>query len=326
MRRTELAYRRLTLGRVVLRAAPVLPPWRIVELGRVFSRPKPIVRRIPGLLTIAKPQGLEEPAIQLDWLRRIRPQIVEGFPTALEVLARACQKESWRIPRPRVVISRGEVLFPDVRQLIADAFSAPVVDHYNSEEIGNIAWQCPLDPERMHINSDTCFLEIVDSEGRRLPPGEPGSIALTNLYDYTMPFIRYTVGDRGMLLPDADERCRCGSRGPSMALLEGREDDILRMPVGSLVSPRVIVTAMFWHNGEAIPGVHRYQLIQRLADRLEVRVILENAHAPDWREKLLAGAQRAMPGVELDIRQVDSIPLDASGKYKRVICSVPREE
>ena len=86
----------------------------------------------------------------------------------------------------------------------------------------------------MHINQDTCVVEIVDREGNRLPDGRTGSIALTNLYNYTMPFLRYTLGDRGQILP-VESRCACGTRGPVMTLLEGREDDILQLPDGSLL-------------------------------------------------------------------------------------------
>ena len=323
MRQTELAYRRLTLGRVLLRAAPVLPPWRIVEMGRIFSRPRPIISRIPGLVTVATPPGQDAPEEQFGWLLRVRPHIIEGFPTALEVFARACRKERWSPPVPRVVISRGETLFADVRELIESVFRAPVVDHYNCEEVGNVAWQCPLNTQRMHINQDTCIVEIVDREGNRLPDGITGSIALTNLYNYTMPFLRYTLGDRGRILP-VESRCACGARGPVMALLDGREDDILQLPDGREISPRIVVSAMFWRSGEAIRGVHRYQLVQETVDRLEVRVVLGEDPAPDWREALTSGAGKVLEGVELDVRQVDEIPLESSGKFKRVVSTLSR--
>ena len=323
MRQTELAYRRLTLGRVLLRAAPGLPPWRIVEMGRIFSRPRPITNRVPGLVTVVTPPGQDAPEEQLRWLRRVRPHIIEGFPTALEVFARACRKEGWSPPVPRVVISRGETLFADVRELLESVFSAPVVDHYNCEEIGNVAWQCPLHKQRMHINQDTCVVEIVDREGNRLPDGRAGSIALTNLYNYTMPFLRYQPGDRGQILP-VESRCACGARGPVMALLDGREDDILQLPNGREISPRIVVSAMFCRSGVAIRGVHRYQLVQEMPDRLEVRVVLGEDPAPDWREALTSGAARVLEGVEIDIRQVDKIPLEPSGKLKRVVSALSR--
>ncbi len=322
MRRTELAYRRLSLGCVLLQAAPLLPPFRIVEIGRTFSPGKPTVHRVPGLLTVVTPPGQAEPSEQLECLKRYRPQIVEGFPTALEVLARACRKQGWSLPTPRLVVSRGEVLFPDVRQLLESTFKSRVIDHYNCEEIGNVAWECPLDPERMHINQNTCVVEIVDPQGNCLPAGDTGLVALTNLYNFTMPFIRYILGDRGRLLADEPGSCACGARAPSMALLDGREDDILRLPGGQFISPRVVVSAMFWRDGEAIHGIHRYQLVQDAVDRLEVRVVLDEDHASDWKEALVAGARRVMEGVSLDIREVDDIHFDYSGKYKRVVSTV----
>lgn len=323
MRRTELTYRRLSLGRVLLHATHLLPPFRLAEIGCILPPDKPTVSRVPGLLTVVKPPGQAEPSEQVEWLKRYRPQIVEGFPTALEVLARACYQQGWYLPKPRLVVSRGEMLLPDVRRLLESTFKARVIDHYNCEEIGNVAWQCPLDPERMHINQDTCVVEIVDQHGNRLPTGETGLVALTNLYNFTMPFIRYVLGDRGSLLSDGHNPCACGASGPSMALLEGRTDDMLRLPDGRYLSPRVVASAVFLRpNGVRIHGLHKYQLVQKAVDRLEVRVVLDEDHDPDWEEVLVEAALKVLKGVSLDIREVDDIPFDHSGKYKRVVSTV----
>ena len=55
--------------------------------------------------------------------------------------------------------------------------------------------------------------------------GTMGSIVLTNLENYVMPFIRYDLGDR-ILMPENDH-CSCGRTLPVLGQVFGRNDDIL---------------------------------------------------------------------------------------------------
>jgi phenylacetate-CoA ligase len=321
MRSAELKYRQLLLGRVLWRAVSTFPPIRIAEFGRVMVPGRRIIKRIPGLLTIIKPPGQAHPSEQFRWLETYRPQIVEGFPTVLEILARFCVDEAVRPPKPRVIVSRGETLFPDVRQLLEEVFRTRVMDLYSCQEMGNVAWQCPVDPSLMHINQDGCIVEVVDDQGEPVEKGKVGLITLTNLFNYTTPFIRYVIGDRGRLLPDASAPCACGARGPSMALLDGRADDMLLLPDGCRVSPRVAATLLFRSrpDGSRVRGIHRYQLVQETTDQLVLFAVLEDNVDADWVEVLTSAAQRELGGLHLKIHQVSDIAFEHSGKYKRVV-------
>jgi len=320
MTRAEHAYRRLILGRALWRSTRMLPPIRIAEFGRV---PKPNARPITGLrglFTVFKPAGWLSPADQIAALSAFRPKIVEGFPTALEEIARFCLDTRTAIPNPRLVVSRGEVLTEETRGILGSVFRAPVVDHYNCEEVGNIAWQCPRDPTRMHLNLDACIVEVVDDDGRPLPIGETGLIAVTNLYNYTMPFIRYVLGDRGQLLPASRERCACGARVPSMALVEGRADDWIVLPDGRRISPRVALTLLFQRpDGERVAGIRRYQVLQESPGEIVLKLVLDPDAEIGLAETLRATARDRLSGLRLVIREVDAIASERSGKYKRVI-------
>jgi phenylacetate-coenzyme A ligase PaaK-like adenylate-forming protein len=324
-RRAELLYRQFILARVLWTWAPAVPPYRIVELGRVLKGEREIVTR-QGLLTVVKPAGQAHPRNWLDWIRSVRPHVVQGFPTTLEVLARYCHEKNLDVPRPRLVISRGETLFPEVRQLLTEVFGTRVMDLYSCQEIGNVAWQCPVDSARMHINSDACLVEVVDDEGNLLPKGESGLLVLTNLFNYTMPFIRYVIGDIGRLLPSTGERCACGSRAPGMSLVEGRADDLIFLPNGDRMSPRVAVTMLLWcrPDGSRIRGIARYQLIQESQMELTLRIIEDKNADADWKEAVTASAIRNLAGMRLRIEEVADLPFENSGKFKRVISHLER--
>ena len=48
----------------------------------------------------------------------------------------------------------------------------------------------------IHLPDDLCLVEIVDRDGRAVPPGQPGErILVTNLYNPALPLIRFEVTD-----------------------------------------------------------------------------------------------------------------------------------
>src|SRR6266436_5075795 len=63
----------------------------------------------------------------------------------------------------------------------------------------------------------------VSSRGHPVPPGERADkIYVTNLFNHTLPLIRYEITDEVTLL---DEPCRCGSGHRLIADPQGRLDD-----------------------------------------------------------------------------------------------------
>ena len=91
-------------------------------------------------------------------------------------------------------------------------------------EIMSIAAEC----ERrcgMHINSENILLETA------LPPESgPSDILVTDLHNYATPFVRYAIGDIGLL---SDDSCPCGRCLPLLASVVGRTLDTLQTADGN---------------------------------------------------------------------------------------------
>jgi hypothetical protein len=73
--------------------------------------------------------------------------------------------------------------------------------------------------------------EIVDEQGRALPAGSVGEIAVTTLTREAMPLLRYRTGDEGLILQG---ECPCGSVFARLHVL-GRLARRLRLPDGSFL-------------------------------------------------------------------------------------------
>ena len=70
------------------------------------------------------------------------------------------------------------------------------------------------------------FVEILDKNDNILPLGEEGRVVITSLYNKAHPFIRYDIGDIGMLSKQST------TKKPVLETLIGRTNDIAILPSG----------------------------------------------------------------------------------------------
>lgn len=239
-------------------------------------------------------------------LVEISPDTVYGNPTYLHYLVSLADRP---IPvSPMMVISSGEILDPAMKRDILGAFGCPVVDYYGAAEAPFISAECPLH-EGQHLNMLNMLVEIC-RDGEQVGPGEAGDVVVTTLTNTAMPLIRYRLGDVAALSPD---ECPCGRRGQMLTSIEGRNDDFLLTPSGP--RPPIMVRLAATH-----PKVKGYRIIQETLHRMVVEVL-----APDLEDETVATITGKMrqamgdPDLEVKVRQVDSLPLDPSGKRKVVM-------
>lgn len=250
---------------------------------------------------------------QLDQLRRVQPDFLLGFPSALRPIAEAIQERGETAIRPRVVCTSAEVLDLETRQIIESAFDVPVFNLYSSMEFGNIAWQCPH-CGAMHINADSLIVEVVRQDGTSASPGETGTLVCTDFDSYAMPFIRYAVGDMGTLTEEAGAMCSRYAF-PTMGPVEGRVVDRIRRPDGVIISPYQFTCSL-----ELVSGIAQYQVMQETLDKLTVRVVPgRDFIEPDATDEVLARCREILGAdVAVAVRVVDAIPREPSGKFRVV--------
>jgi phenylacetate-CoA ligase len=249
-----------------------------------------------------------------DW----RPPYLVGYATALVALARSASQHPDIKLRFRAIRSAAETLWPDQRRMIEEAFKSPVYNFYGSREIPNLAAECP-EERRLHVVSTWRYVEILDEEGRRLPPGQRGYIVVTDLSNYSMPFIRYRNEDMGRM---SGEPCPCGRPSPVLDELLGRSSDLIRTPGGDIVHGEFF-THLFYGQSE----IRQFQVHQTALDRVVVRYVLAGSPARTFLESL-ARQIRARLGENVTVVLEDCahIPVPPSGKYRFTISDVKPEE
>ena len=116
------------------------------------------------------------------------------------------------------------MLFEDDKKLLEKQFNVPIINEYGASELDLIAFQNPQNI--WQVNSETIFVEILDKQDNILPFGEEGRIVITSLYNKAHPFIRYDIGDIGVLSKNST------LQKPILEKLIGRTNDIAILPSG----------------------------------------------------------------------------------------------
>ena len=235
-----------------------------------------------------------------------------GYATMVAAMAQAVLDEGFRLCGPTAIITTSEPLQPAWRAQIEQAFAAPVYDEYGCNDGGIIALTCPRG--RFHLAENVSLVEILDGE-RTCPPGVEGDIVVTNLHAHVLPFLRYRIGDRGVL---SDGPCPCGRLGQVLERLTGRSGDSLSLPDGSSIS-YVTFGPIFWET----PHIRRWQIVQEVVDRVTVRLDVEDGFTEEEAGIIRAGIHARSGGqLAVDIRLDDPIVRTGGGKQRVVINSL----
>ncbi len=284
-----------------------------VELNRT-DRLKTLRDRLVNQLLLnafaMSPARMDE---YLDAIRRWNPKAIYGYASSLALLAAHAEARSVkpRLPALRVVSTTGEPLFPHQRELIERVFGVPVSVEYGARDAGLMALGSP-DGVLLQM-SETHVIEVLDEAGN---PAEEGEAVITSLVSAAQPFIRYRTGDVVRRSGRADP----GGRGLGVLdAVVGRQTDFVVAADGRIMHALALIYVL-----RAIPGVAQFKLIQHAVDRLEVQVV------PDTRWDEAAGAAvvqglraRLGDGLKVELRLLDAIAPEASGKHRYVVSHVP---
>ncbi|QZK91727.1 phenylacetate--CoA ligase family protein [Flavobacterium sp. CHNK8] len=153
---------------------------------------------------------------------------INGYTSAIVLFAKFLQHKNIVLtsvcPSLKVCMVTSEMLFDDDKILLEKQLGVPIVNEYGASELDLIAFQ---NPEGLwQINSETLFVEILDENNKAVPYGQAGRVVITSLYNKAHPFIRYDIGDIGIL----DEKSTL--QKPILQQLIGRSNDVVILPSG----------------------------------------------------------------------------------------------
>jgi phenylacetate-CoA ligase len=161
-----------------------------------------------------------------------------------------------RLPfTPKAVVSTSEMLHGYQREAIEAAFGCFVANEYGARDAGILAYECPQGG--MHLTNENLILEILHPVTLEpVKPGQSGLAVVTDLNNYSMPRLRYVLGD--MVSLSENERCSCGRTMPLLKSVDGRQTDMFLSKDWKLIHG-----SAFNSLAVSCPAVKQFRIVQK---------------------------------------------------------------
>ena len=212
-------------------------------------------------------------------------------------------------PTLKCCVVTSEMLFEDDKALLETQFGVPVVNEYGASELDLIAFQNP--EGHWQLNSETLVVEILDKNNKPVPKGEEGRVVITSLYNKAHPFIRYDLGDVGILSKESTVK------KPILEKLIGRTNDIAILPSGKKAAGLT-----FYYITKSIiedDGVVKEFVIEQLAlDTFKI-VYVSSEELPKKRLDSIKSEMETYlePNLSIIFERTDQLIRSKSGKLKQ---------
>lgn len=241
----------------------------------------------------------------LDAMERYKIEYILGYSASIAVLAGEAMHARRRMPL-KIVITNAEPLTAAQRAAIGRAFECPVRETYGLAEMVAAASECECGG--LHEWPEAGWMEC----------GADGELIATGLMNSNMPLIRYRTGDRRTPAP-AGAPCGCGRRLPLFGLVEGRRDDVLYLRDGRQIGRMdpVFKTDL---------PIREAQIIQESLDLLRVRYVPAEDFGVRTPDEIVRCVRDLLGPVQVVLECTDAIPRDQNGKFRAVICRIPRDQ
>lgn len=244
-----------------------------------------------------------------EWIERIQdfnPNFIIGYPSAIKILGEAVEHGAVKVDVLRVV-SCGEPLAPCLREYLAGAFHAEVVNFYGASESLALGVETS-NTNGMYLFDDMNYIEVID-----------GQMYLTSLYNKVQPIIRYRISDQ-LVIKHADD----GNKAPfTLAeILLGRQEDILWFEDSGRKRDFLHPLAI---EGFCLVGLLDYQFRQTdqkgfvMLAQISSAALEEDIRSEMLRQMRQILNEKKMNYVQFDVQFVDHIWPDPNTGKKRLI-------
>ena len=202
-----------------------------------------------------------------------------------------------------------EMLFEADKLLMETQFGIPIINEYGASELDLIAFENPNG--QWQLNNETLFVEILDENNRPVPQGTEGKVVITSLYNKAHPFIRYDIGDIGVI--DANST----PEKPILKKLIGRTNDVAVLPSGKK-APGLTFYYVTKSIIEDDGNVKEFIIKQLTLNTFEIDYVSEKELTSQQIQKIKHAIDLYLePNLEFAFHRKESLQRSARGKLKQ---------
>ncbi len=247
----------------------------------------------------------------LEDLIKFRPEYLVGFPSTILEIAKFGLKHQYNFPKNTVkaVFPTAETITSEMREKIEAFFNTKMYNQYASSEGAPFIFEC--EAGNLHLELQSGVFEVLDENDQ---PTRCGRLVVTSFTTEGTPLIRYDIGD-SVTLEDEKITCTCGNHNPLVREILGRIDDYVYSPENGKINLGNVSNTL-----KDIKGIVRFQAIQDSLDTLDILVVKDDKVYNDVNERKFFKNWRDRVGnsMILNIKYVENIPVEKSGKYRIV--------
>lgn len=249
-------------------------------------------------------------ADQIRWISDIKPEYLMIYPNCLLAIMKAYEHESFDLSFIKGIATIGEMVSPDLRTSITRNLGINVIDCYSSQEIGYMALQCP-EHDHLHIQSENVLLEVLNQENQPCEAGEIGRIVVTNLHNFSMPLLRYEIGDWA----EVGAACPCGRGLPVLNKIVGRSRNMMRLKDGNTRWPMIGFAK--YHD---IAPIRQHQIIQTGFDSLIMKLVIHKELDSKQQTQMRALLCKSLNhDFHIEFQYFDELKVGKNGKFEEFI-------
>jgi acetyl-CoA synthetase len=256
------------------------------------------------------------------------------FPTALKMMMKAVPNPRERFDLAlRTLMSGGEALSPVVFHWCRDELGVTANEIFGQTEmnyiVGNSHTLWPVKPGSMGLPYPGHRIAVIDDEGRELPPGSVGDVALHRTWIDGTPdpvfFLGYWGNEAATEAKYTGDWCRTGDQAHAdedgYLWYQGRNDDIFKV-AGYRIGPTEIENCLVKHpaiaNCAVVPAPDETR-----GTVVKAFVLLAPGHAPaeSLKDSIREHVKQQLAPYQQprEIEFVSELPMTTTGKVQRKV-------
>lgn len=194
-----------------------------------------------------------------DW-NRFKPGWVESYVQSAEEFCKFVRDNNYILHSPKGILVSAGKLYPETALNIKNVTNTKIIDRYGSREVGDIAFSCQGDYTKLHVCMWNNLVESLQDAKKGV-----GMACVTNLNNYSMPLIRYKIGD---IIELGNNNCK-KIKTQIINQVRGREVSILKNAKGESIDGEYF-THLFYNRN----WIKKFKIIQNKLNEIQIFFVL----------------------------------------------------